>query len=193
MSAHFIDRILTAIEEDVVPKTSAAVEKGNKVFGACVLRKDTLETFCADTNNEMQWPLLHGEVSLLQTLSRVPHNPKDLYFIATHEPCPLCLSAITWSGYDNFYYLFTYSDTKDAFSIPHDLLILDQVFKCPNGSYRRENSFWKGQSVQALVDALDDEDAKKTLQDRIEALRTVYARLSDVYQLSKADNHIPLS
>jgi len=33
-------------------------------------------------------------------------------------------SAITWTGFDNFYYLFSYTDTKDAFNIPHDLKIL---------------------------------------------------------------------
>lgn len=38
------------------------------------------------------------------------------------------LSGITWGGWDNFFYLFTYEDTRDAFSIPHDIRILEEVF-----------------------------------------------------------------
>lgn len=37
------------------------------------------------------------------------------------------LSGITWGGWDNFFYLFTYEDTRDAFSIPHDIRILEEV------------------------------------------------------------------
>jgi tRNA(Arg) A34 adenosine deaminase TadA len=70
-------------------------------------------------------------------------DTKDCIFIATHEPCSLCLSAITWTGFDNFWYLFSYTSTKDAFNIPHDLKILDEVFAVKNGNYRRENSFWE--------------------------------------------------
>ena len=114
--------------------------------------------------------------TILRTLNSLPpaQQPaaKECVFIATHEPCSLCLSgqstimtrylpagsnsslitgiihsiaypvcmhesshdisapplpfgaAITWSGFDNFYYLFSYTDTKDAFNIPHDLKIL---------------------------------------------------------------------
>lgn len=87
---------------------------------------------CADTNREMEWPLLHGEVSCLRTFNAIPRadrpKEKELFFIATHEPCSLCLSAITWSGFDNFYYLFGYDDTKDAFGIPHDLKILQVAY-----------------------------------------------------------------
>ena len=37
------------------------------------------------------------------------------------------LSGITWSGFDNHYFLFTYEETRDAFSIPHDIKILEEV------------------------------------------------------------------
>lgn len=37
------------------------------------------------------------------------------------------LSGITWGGWDNFFFLFSYEDTRDAFSIPHDIRILEEV------------------------------------------------------------------
>jgi len=189
---------LAAIERDVVPKTKAAVTEGNKVFGACILRKDTLATVVADTNREMEWPLLHGEVSTLRSLQAVRERPppRECVFVSTHEPCSLCLSAITWSGFDNFYYLFSYFDTKDSFNIPHDLRMLKEVFRCDDGAYGRQNAYWTCYSIGHLIDALpeDDDAAKDTLRAKVADLRAAYAAMSDVYQASKNDTDaIPLS
>ena len=37
------------------------------------------------------------------------------------------MSGITWGGWNTFFYLFTYEDTRDAFDIPHDIKILEEV------------------------------------------------------------------
>jgi tRNA(Arg) A34 adenosine deaminase TadA len=106
--SQIIDRILEVSEKDIVPLTQAGVRAGNKVFGAAILRKADLSLVVASTNTETENPLWHGEVHTLKRLYEMPRNkrpdPKDCLFFATHEPCPLCLSAITWGGYDNFFY-----------------------------------------------------------------------------------------
>eukprot|EP00403_Amphidinium_massartii_P016793 CAMPEP_0178427802 /NCGR_PEP_ID=MMETSP0689_2-20121128/29934_1 /TAXON_ID=160604 /ORGANISM="Amphidinium massartii, Strain CS-259" /LENGTH=211 /DNA_ID=CAMNT_0020049523 /DNA_START=135 /DNA_END=770 /DNA_ORIENTATION=- len=195
--ADFLGRLLAAIESDVVPLTEEGVKAGNKLFGACVLRKDDCSLVVAGTNLETEWPLLHGEISCLRNISRMPAdkrpNAKDCIFIATHEPCSLCLSAITWSGYDNFYYLFSYVDTKDAFNIPHDLKILSEVFKCEGGCYSRQNAYWNAYDITSLVQSLEDGEARSKLEARIESLRKKYDEMSKVYQDSKEGNDIPLS
>ena len=104
-------------------------------------------------------------------------GPKECYFIATHEPCSLCLSAITWSGFDNFYYLFSYEDTKDAFKIPHDLKILKEVFNCDDGSYNRQNEFWTAHSISEMVEQQSPEQ-KERLKLRIEGLKKKYDGMS---------------
>ncbi len=139
--ASLIDRLFDVIENDIVPKTAEGVARGNKLFGAAILRKSDLSVVVAETNNEMENPLWHGEVHALKRFYELPKadrpDPKDCIFLATHEPCSLCLSAITWTGFDNFYYLFSHEDSRDSFAIPHDLRILKEVFTPRSGRLRR--------------------------------------------------------
>jgi tRNA(Arg) A34 adenosine deaminase TadA len=60
-----VDRMLTVLREDVLPLTQQGVREGNKVFGAAVLRKASLELVIAGPNEEARNPLLHGEISCL--------------------------------------------------------------------------------------------------------------------------------
>ena len=184
-------RLLDVIEHDVLPLTRAGVARGDKVFGAAVLRRSDRSLVVAGTNRETENPLFHGEVSTLNAFYELPARARpaagDCLFLSTHEPCSLCLSAITWAGFDNFYYLFGYEDTRDAFNIPHDLKILREVFRIENGDYARENAFWRCRGIDELI---DDRDAEVT--ERIARLRKLYDELSAVYQASKSGSGIPL-
>ncbi|TIR46885.1 MAG: nucleoside deaminase, partial [Mesorhizobium sp.] len=96
-----IDRLLDVIEHDIVPKTAEGVAHGNKLFGAAILRKDDRSLVIAETNNEIENPLWHGEMHCLKRFYEMPKaervDTRDALFLATHEPCSLCLSAITWT------------------------------------------------------------------------------------------------
>ena len=99
------NRILDIFINDLIPQTRLAVKKGNKVFGAFIIKKSDLSLLITGTNNEIANPLYHGEISaLFNFFESKKLNPNEYYFISSHEPCSLCLSAITWSGFDNFYY-----------------------------------------------------------------------------------------
>ena len=191
-----VDRLLAVMEKDVIPLTQKGVVKGNKVFGAAILRKDDLSLVVAGTNTETENPLWHGEVYTLKKFYEMPRDQrpatKDCVFFATHEPCSLCLSAITWTGFDNFYYLFGYVDTKDTFNIPHDLKILKEVFKIEQGEYGRDNAYWHSHSIMEMISALP-KDKRTACEDRVRAIEAAYNEMSETYQSNKDDTDIPLS
>ena len=187
--AVFLDRVLSVFENEIVPKTMEGVRAGNKLFGAAILNKSDLSTVIASTNTETGNPLMHGEVTAIHAFYDLPKDRRppagETIFIATHEPCPLCLSSITWGGFDNFFYLFTYEDSRDAYGIPHDIVMLDEIFRCPDGSYSEKNKYWSSWSLRDLIASTSPEQ-QAAFSKRVAALKQTYAEMSDIYQKAKA-------
>ena len=186
-------RLLDVIEDDILPLTERGVAAGNKVFGAALLAKTDLSVVIAGTNDETANPLWHGEVNTLRQFYELPQRPatKDLLFLSTHEPCTLCMSAITWAGFDNYHYFYSHEDSRDSFAIPHDLKILKELFGLDPGGYRRSNEFWTAYAISDLIDAEPEPQRQRLLAQR-DRIRGRYYALSRRYQQHKGDNEIPL-
>ena len=186
--------ILDKILLDLLPLTKIEIQKGNKIFGAIILNKEDYSTISVGTNNEIINPLYHGEITSINNFfnNKVTINPRDCLFISSHEPCSLCLSAITWSGFDNFIFLFPYEDTKNSFNIPHDLKILKEVFNIKKGKYNRNNMYWKSYSIMQEISRLPEE-TRSLLNIKIKKIKEIYINLSNLYQKNKSKNKIPLN
>ena len=187
-------RLLDLILNEIIPLSYKNVSKGNNIFGGATISKYDLSTICIGVNNEIINPLLHGEISTINNFFEMNKKiePKKCIFICTHEPCSLCLSAITWSGFNNFYYFFPYEDTKDKFNIVHDLNILSQVFNIKNGKYNNSNSYWQSFSILNEIRKLPNNE-KEILNSKINQVYEIYDDLSLKYQISKNNNNIPLN
>lgn len=205
-TAAFLARLLDVIEFDLVPLGRERVALGNKIFGAAILRKSDLTLVVAEVNNETENPLWHGEIHAINRFYELPAatrpSARDCIFLATHEPCSLCLSGITWSGFDNFYYLFPYEETRDSFGIPHDIAILREVYAVPDPDrdsvpadrplYNRSNAFWQSHGIPQMIASLD-RGSREALLGRLDDIRAAYGDLSAEYQAGKGNKGIPLA
>ena len=195
MSEILLDKFIDVFKNNILPLTIRGVDCGNKIFGAAIINKDDYSLVTAGSNNETENPIWHGEIYTLKKFyeldNKMRPKEKNCIFLSSHEPCSLCLSAITFSGFDNFYYLFPYESTSDEFKIPHDLNILKEVFNIADGKYIKENSYWKGYNINSLVDELNESN-KKNLINSFDEIKKAYIDLSNKYQSSKEKNYIPL-
>ena len=195
MNEILLNKFLDTFKNDILPLTIKGVDIGNKIFGAAIINKNDHSLVVAGSNNETENPIWHGEIHTLKKFyelnEKMRPKEKNCIFLSSHEPCSLCLSAITFSGFDNFYYLFPYESTNDEFNIPHDLNILKEVFNINDGKYIKENSYWKSYNINILVNELKDTNRKK-LKESFNEIKKTYIDLSKKYQSSKETNFIPL-
>ncbi|KAK1675792.1 cytidine deaminase-like protein [Colletotrichum godetiae] len=209
-----LSSLLSLTETRIVPLTAAGVSSGSKLFGAAILSSSpsspsnlsgtALSPYTVSTNDERTSPLLHGEINCIQTFftrdfpdpATRPSPRTDCVFFATHEPCSLCLSGIAWSGFREVYYLFTYEDSRDLFAIPHDINILQQVFRVPAEGegeaalerrelYNRTNQFFTARSLGDLVEEIKEEGEREHWRGEMERVKGLYNALSETYQEGK--------
>ena len=195
MSEILLHKFSDIFKNNILPLTAKGVGIGNKIFGAAILNKNDYSLIVAETNNETENPIWHGEIHTLKKFyeldSKIRPSEKNCIFLSSHEPCSLCLSAITFSGFNNFYYLFPYESTSNKFNIPHDLNILKEVFNIEDGKYIKENSYWKSYNINTLIDELKSNDKTK-LTVSFNEIKEKYIDLSKKYQSSKEKSSIPL-
>lgn len=199
--AKLVSTLLSTVEHHIIPLTSKGVSSGSKVFGAAILSSVDLTPLTVATNHESLSPLLHGEINCIQQFFTVDFpdsatrpNPRgDCIFFATHEPCSLCLSGIAWSGFQELYYLFTYEDSRDLFGIPHDINILEQVFRVraegegdeeleTRPLYNRDNNFFKATALADVIAGIGDAKKKEELTKELNGTKALYNRLNQIYQ-----------
>lgn len=188
-----VRRLLDVIEQEIVPLTRAGVAAGNKIFGAAIVRRADLSMVVAETNNETENPLWHGEIHAIKRFFELPAEdrpaPADCLLLATHEPCSLCLSGVAWSGFPEVAYLFSHQDSADSFAIPYDLAILKGVYAVPDPDreevapgrdlYNRTNAYFVSTGLAPLADP-----------DQLARITRTYDELSATYQERKGGGAI---
>jgi hypothetical protein len=88
--------------------------------------------------------------------------------------------------------LFSYEDSRDEFEIPHDLAILAEVFRCPDGAYADANAYWNSYYLLDLIEE-GSQDERARWRAQVADLRSAYGGLSEHYQRIKQESDIPLA
>lgn len=130
-------------------------------FGAVIVKNNEIiaDGFNIVTNSND--PTAHAEVTVIRKACEKlkTFNLEDCELYTSCEPCPMCLSAIYWSGIKKIYYANTKEDAdKINFS---DKFIYDELAKNKTDRNLKMEQFGRDEAIKVFEDW-----AKKT--DKIE-------------------------
>lgn len=76
------------------------IEKGNGPFGAVIVRNGEIISEAVNSVVSSKDPTAHAEITAIRLASKIldTHQLGDCILYSSCEPCPMCLSAIYWSG-----------------------------------------------------------------------------------------------
>ncbi len=90
----FSEFMLVAIDE-----AELSLREGNCGFGAVVVRNGEIVIKSHDTEKTDGDPTAHAELSAIQkAVALLGRHLDGCQIVSTHEPCPMCATAILWSG-----------------------------------------------------------------------------------------------
>ena len=93
-----------------------SLKEGNKGFGAVLIKDDSTIASAHDTEISEQDSTAHAEINLIRQASKiVGKNLSGCIIVSTHEPCPMCSTAILWSGISAVVFSISINDSlKDG-------------------------------------------------------------------------------
>jgi tRNA(adenine34) deaminase len=95
--------MLMAVEE-----ARESLREGNCGFGAVVVRGDEVIARAHDAEKTEQDPTAHAEMRAIRmAAARLGRDLEGCAIISTHEPCPMCATAIVWSGISRLIFGFS--------------------------------------------------------------------------------------
>lgn len=76
-----------------------SLQAGNNGFGAVIVKNSELIAKAHDTETTGGDSTAHAELNVIRCASaRLGRDLSGCLLIATHEPCPMCATAVIWSG-----------------------------------------------------------------------------------------------
>jgi tRNA(adenine34) deaminase len=91
-----------------IQEARTSLSEGNCGFGAVVLKDGHLVAQAHDTEKTAGDPTAHAEITAVRLGARaLGRELHGCTLVATHEPCPMCASAVLWAGIEELAYGFS--------------------------------------------------------------------------------------
>ncbi len=96
-----------AVEEAIL-----SLREGNHGFGSVIIRGDEVISKAHDLEESNCDPTSHAEINAIKLASgRIGKNLEGCILLSTHEPCPMCSTAIVWSGINHIAYGYSIDES----------------------------------------------------------------------------------
>jgi tRNA(Arg) A34 adenosine deaminase TadA len=94
-----------------IKEAEESLREGNKGFGAVIAKDGNIISSAHDKEDTENDPTSHAEINAIREAGK--KRGKSLsgcVLVSTHEPCPMCASAIVWSGITDIAYGYSIQD-----------------------------------------------------------------------------------
>ena len=102
-------------EKQIFAKLDLLIKNNKKgyPFSACVKYKNKLY-FAVNEVFYKKDPTAHAEIQAIRLTCKKEktHDLKSATIYSSHEPCPMCLTAIAWANIKNIRYIYNYKTAK---------------------------------------------------------------------------------
>jgi tRNA(adenine34) deaminase len=104
--------ILEDIMRIALEEAKQSLREGNHGFGAVIFKEHAIIAQAHDKEESIQDPTSHAELNAIRNASKIlGKNLAGCTIVSTHEPCPMCSSAIVWSGIDTVVYGYSIEES----------------------------------------------------------------------------------
>jgi tRNA(adenine34) deaminase len=88
-----------------IDEARTSLREGNSGFGAVIAGSGGVIARAHDTDTTTGDPTAHAEMTVIRTAAgRLGGDLSGCMLVATHEPCPMCSTAMLWSGISGLTY-----------------------------------------------------------------------------------------
>ena len=98
--------------EIAIEEAKLSLKEGNKGFGVVIVKSDKILVRSHDTEVTDNDPTAHAEInSIKKAVQIIGKELENCILISTHEPCPMCMTAIVWSKISELVYGVSIEDS----------------------------------------------------------------------------------
>lgn len=88
-----------------IDEARTSLREGNSGFGAVIAEFGEIIAHAHDTDTTSGDPTAHAEMTVIRSAAgKLSRDLSGCILVATHEPCPMCSTAILWSGISRLAY-----------------------------------------------------------------------------------------
>jgi tRNA(adenine34) deaminase len=100
--------------QQAIAQARVSLREGNNGFGAVVVREGKIIARAHDQEDTTGDPTAHAEIIAIRRACRkVGKNLADCLLVSTHEPCPMCATAVIWAGLTEIAYGYSIKQALD--------------------------------------------------------------------------------
>lgn len=103
---------LEKVMKIAISEAKQSLCEGNHGFGAVLVSDNEVITKAHDEEKTKKDCTSHAEMNVIRLASSIIGKDLSGYtIVSTHEPCPMCASAIVWSGVNKIAYGYSIEDS----------------------------------------------------------------------------------